>query len=219
MELTAYKELIKHLPYKDQAFETKRSTWKSFGKKKYKLFMSFYEETFIKEELVTISRGDLFSRVKRDPLNAVFSIILWGYPRGYTRGNNMARSFPLFLNHVEYLSSLLSTKKSLTIEEFRDILKKSKGIGLSTLSKLLYFFNIKMEGYRCLIMDARILNVLAKGEFTELQPLSEVREHNKEQYYSLYLKKCAQLSKTQGYKPDQLELFLFMFGNNLKKSL
>lgn len=215
MELTAYTELIKQMPYKDQAFETQKDTWKPF--KKDKLFTKFYEETFARSETVTISRGDLFSMAKKDPLKAVFAIILWGYPRGYTRANNMVRSFPLFLKQVEYLSDQLYTHKSITADELKQMLKTCKGVGLSTLSKLLYFFNIKVEGYKCLIMDARIIGVLCQDKFTELHPLSGVREHNKEHFYPEYLKICAQLSKKYGYKPDQLELFLFMFGNNLKR--
>jgi hypothetical protein len=217
MELASYTELIKHLPYKDQAFETKRTTWKPFKGKK--LFAQFYANTFLNEETVALSRGDLLSMSKRDTGRTVFSTILWGYPRGYTRGNNMARSFPLFLKQVEYLSGQLSGQKHITTEELQQTLKICKGVGLSTLSKLLYFFNVKLDNNRCLIMDARIIDVLSKGSFTELGTLSGIREHNKVRYYTEYLTLCTRLSKNYGYKPDQLELFLFMFGNNLKKSL
>ena len=124
--------------------------------------------------------------------------------------------FPLLLEQVEYLSNLLSTKKHITMGEMEQTLKTCKGIGLSTLSKLLYFFDVKLEGHGCLIFDTRIIGVLNKSQFTEFNTLANTREHNKERFFPDYLKICAELSAKQGYKPDQLELFLFLFGNNLK---
>jgi hypothetical protein len=214
MELAAYTELIRQLPYKDQAFVTKSSIWKPY--KKDGSFGRFYQETFLKNESITISRGELFSIAKKDPTKGILATILWGYPMGYTRGFNMPILFPRFLNQVEFLSERLPIQKSITNDELKYMLRKCDGMGLSTLSKLLYFFNIKIAGCRCLIMDARIVGVLSKGQFTELQPLSCIREHNKEKLYAEYVKVCAQLSQKRGYKPDQLELFLFMFGSNLK---
>ncbi len=213
MEIARYTQLIRQMPYEDQAFETQMATWKHF--ENHKLFRSFYRQTFEKNETVSISRGDLFAIAKTDPYKAMFSIVLWGYPRGYTRGNNMKLLFPLFLEQVQYLSGRLQNQESITLDEVKQMLKTCKGVGLSTLSKLLYFFNIKVDGYRSLIMDARIISVLSNGRFAELNSLAGIREHNKEEFYSEYLKLCTQLSKTNGYKQDQLELFLFIFGNNL----
>lgn len=216
MELAAYTDLIKQMPYRDQSFETQRATWESF--KSDDLFRCFYKATFKNAESVIISRGELFEITKEDTLKAIFSIILWGYPRGYTRANNMARSFPLFLKQAEYLSKWLTVQKQITVEDLAEVLRKCKGVGLSTLSKLLYFFNTSVEGYKSIIMDARIISVLKQRKFTEFQSLSSIREHNKEQIYPKYLKLCTQLSKMNGYEADQLELFLFIFGNNLKQS-
>lgn len=217
MELATYTELIKQLPHKDQAFTTQKSIWKPYGK--MPPFTQFFNETFSKNDSVTISRGELFSSAKKDPHKAVFATVLWGYPKGYTRGFNMATLFPRFLSQVEFLAERFSTQKSITSDELKFLLSKCDGIGLSTLSKLLYFFNIKINGCRCLIMDARIIRVLNNAHFTELRSFSTITEQNGKNYYADYLKRCAQLSKKYGYKPDQLELFLFMFGNNLKQQL
>ena len=217
MTLTAYSNLIKHLPFEDQSFVTQKNTWRPF--KSRVQFSDFYDSTFSNDSMITLSRGDIFLLARTDSNKAVFSTILWGYPKGYTRANNMTRSFPLLLKQVEPLCEWLSTHKQVSTVELEEMLKKCKGIGLSTLSKLLYFFNISLDNNKCLIMDARIVDVLSKGLFTELDRLSGIREHNKMKYYAEYLKICSQLSKKHRYKPDQLELFLFMFGNNLKQSL
>lgn len=217
MELAAYSELIKRMPYKDQAFETRKAIWQPFGKTKP--FTQFYMDLFDNKDTVTISRGDVFLKAESDPQKGIFLTILWGYPKGFTRPNNMAQSFKLFLNQVEYLEGQLSVRRSIDANEMNCILKKCKGVGLSTLSKLLYFFGITVDGYRSLIMDAKIISILKAAKFTELGTLSGIREHNKVHYYSNYLQKCTELSTKNGYEPDQLELFLFIFGNNLKQSL
>ncbi|MDP1973211.1 MAG: hypothetical protein Q8J87_09570, partial [Sediminibacterium sp.] len=103
--------------------------------------------------------------------------------------------------------------------DFKLLISNCDGIGLSTLSKLLYFFKIEINKKKCLIMDSRIVRILRKDNFTELNSLSKVNEHNSINYYTDYLRVCTQLSNEYGYKPDQLELFLFMFGNNLKQLL
>ncbi|WP_439516271.1 hypothetical protein [Sediminibacterium sp.] len=215
MELATYTELIKQLPYKDQAFETKRKIWEPYGDEEP--FIDFYKNTLSNQETITFSRGELFSITKEDPCKAIFAIILWGYPKGYTLGFNMATLFPQFLEQVNFLSEYLSIKMTITSDELKYVLAKCNGVGLSTLSKLLYFFNILMGENRCLIMDARIIRVLNKTQFTELSSLWGINEQNSKHRYTGYLEVCAQLSKKHGYKPDQLELFLFMFGNNLKK--
>jgi hypothetical protein len=215
MQLVTYTELIRQLPYKDQAFVTQGSVWKPYAKNE--LFRRFYQETFLKNESITISRCELFSIAEKDPHKGIFATILWGYPKGYTRGFNMPTLFPRFLGQVEFLSERLSTQKSTTSDELKYMLSRCDGIGLSTLSKLLYFFNIKINGCRCLIMDARIIRVLHNARFIELDSFSGITEQKGKHYYADYLRSCAQLSKKYGYKPDQLELFLFMFGNNLKR--
>ncbi|WP_026769110.1 hypothetical protein [Asinibacterium sp. OR53] len=216
MELAAYTNLIKQIPYREHSFETKRKVWEPYRNRQQ--FIQFYNDTLLNNEVVTFSRGELFSIVKEDPCKAIFATILWGYPNGYTLGFNMATLFPKFLKQVKFLSKQLPIQKSITEDELKNMLKSCNGIGLSTLTKLLYFFNIKMDGNRCLIMDARIIRILNNTEFKELRSFFGMgtNEQSGIRHYADYLRVCSQLSKKYGYKPDQLELFLFLFGNNLK---
>jgi hypothetical protein len=217
MDLATYTKLIKQLPYEDQAFETKSMTWEPYRNERP--FTQFYQSILLNNDTVTFSRRELFSIAKKDPYTAVFATILWGYPKGYTRGFNMATLFPRFLSQVDFLAQCLSTKESITEDELKYMLGKCDGVGLSTLSKLLYFFGTRLNGHNCLIMDARIIRVLNNSQFRELSALSDINEQKGKHRYADYLKECAQLSKKYRYKPDQLELFLFMFGNNLKQKL
>lgn len=113
---------------------------------------------------------------------------------------------------------MIQVSQNLTVQDFENIIRvlKGTGIGLSTLSKILYFFNITLEGYRCLILDSRIINVLQSGKFIEMVSLQQISDFNKGKYYPNYLKQMAEIARANGYSVDQLELFLFMFGNSLK---
>lgn len=112
----------------------------------------------------------------------------------------------------------IQVSQNLSLNEFELIRKELKGSGirLSTLTKILYFFKITLKGYRCLILDSRIIEVFQNGKFQELDTLKKIAEFNKDKYYPDYLKLMAELAKANGYAVDQLELFLFMFGKSLK---
>jgi hypothetical protein len=210
MELATYTDLIKHLPFEEQSFETKRETWVKYAK--HPKFSQFYNSIFT-DSSVIISRSDLFHAARGDFSMAVFSIILWGYPRSM-RGN----SFKGVLEKTHLLKQRIQISQNLTLEDFETICNtlKGTGIGLSTLTKILYFFGITLESYRCLILDSRIIEVLQSGKFQELNLLQQISEHPKGQDYLDYLKLMAEITGANGYSVDQLELFLFMFGNSLK---
>lgn len=194
----------------EQSFQSQRRTWIKYSK--HPRFSRFFNEVFTNNS-VTISRNDLFHLAKGDFSFAIFSIILWGYPRNM-RGN----SFFGVLEHTFRLEGLIKDSQNLTVQEFEKILKELKGtgIGLSTLTKILYFFNITLNGYKCLILDSRIIDVLKSGKFLELVSLKKITEFNKNRFYPTYLKIMAEIAGLNGYSVDQLEIFLFMFGNSLK---
>lgn len=213
MELAAYTNLIKHLPFEEQSFETKKETWIREEYNGHATFEKYLNETFKDNTKASFSRSDLFHAAIGDFSFAVFSIILWGYPRNM-RGN----SFKGVLENTHLIEERIHVSKNLSLQEFETICNtlKGTGIGLSTLTKILYFFKITLNGYRCLILDNRIIEVLQSGKFQELNLLQQISEHPKGQDYLDYLKLMAEITSANGYSVDQLELFLFMFGNSLK---
>jgi len=216
MLLSAYSGLIRHLPYLDQAFETKKETWYREQYQKYPEFSQFLKEVFSNDDVATFSRQDLFNRADGDIKIAVFSIIFWGYPRNM-RGN----TFESILKALPDIERLLSESRALNTVHYTAICQRLKGsgIGLSTLTKLLYFFGFTLEGCRCLILDSRIVDVLNAGTFAELTMPGFITEYNKEKAYPIYLRLMHGLSEKNGYPVDQLELFLFQFGRNLKAAI
>jgi hypothetical protein len=210
MRLSSYRDLIKYLPYQEQAFETSKETWKKF--EEHPAFSAFYANTFTQDR-AKLSRADLFELAKTNPSHAILSIILWGYPRNM-RGN----SFDLILESLTIIKTVLEEKREMSQEDFHAIVKKlsKTGIGLSTLSKFLYFFGFSIDGHQCLIFDSRIIDVLNDRHFEELDTLENLTAFNKTGRYLEYLQLMECIAKENGYAVDQLELFLFMFGKNLK---
>lgn len=211
MLLSSYRDLICNLPYLDQAFETKRTIWQR-EYIKCQEFRNFCEKVF-KTNTVTLSRRDLFMTAETDFQQGLFSINLWGYPRNM-RGN----SFLNILDSIPKIEKLLCANRELNEGEFINLGRKLNGasIGLSTLSKLLYFFKFTVEGRNCLIMDKRIIDVFNSKRFSELSATCEITEFNKTRNYLPYLKEIEEIAKANQYKADQLELFLFLFGKSLK---
>jgi len=216
MFLSAYNGLIRHLPYLDQAFETKKATWDREQYEEHPEFNQFLKETFSNDDVANFSRQDLFNRVGGDIKAAVFSIIFWGYPRNM-RGN----TFESILKALPDIERILLGSRILDTVHYTAICQRLKGsgIGLSTLTKFLYFFDFTLEGYRCLILDSRIVDVLNARTFAELTMPDYITEYNKERAYPIYLQLMHRLSEKNGYQVDQLELFLFQFGRNLKAAI
>ena len=84
---------------------------------------------------------------------------MWGYPtKG--RGKNienllLPENFNLFLNKLQ----LLEEKPNLDLLDIQD-LTKIKGLGLSTLSKILYFKRCNIESFPAMILDQRVINAI-----------------------------------------------------------
>jgi len=93
---------------------------------------------------------------------------------------------------------------------------RTNGLGLATLTKLLYFNRVTFEGYPCLILDSRIISVLQEGTFAELQSLRHIRYRKGIEHYIQYLRIMSEISERFATNTENFEQFLFLFGGRLK---
>jgi hypothetical protein len=117
---------------------------------------------------------------------------------------------------IESIFSTLLNKKHLTNEDFDFIVndfKNIKGLGLSTQSKLIYFLELKFNNNHCLILDQRLINVFGSSIYSEFNSLSNIRYKNSENQYLAIKNDISSIIKTHA---ENIELFLFTFGLNLK---
>ena len=216
MKISTFSNLISYLPVSEQAFWSKRDTWEK-SLKTTNLPKEF-EEIFGDEEWVFISRGDIFNATRKNPPNierALYMTILWGYPAGLR-----SDYLPALLQYKDYLIRLLEIGyEEGGIEDWDShfsIVKKIRGVGLSLYSKLLYFMKIKIERHDPLILDLRIIDVLENEVFEDFRKLSNIRYHNAPKNYIRYIKVMQSVSEMLKVEADNLEIFLYYFGRNLK---
>lgn len=83
---------------------------------------------------------------------------MWGYPTG-GRGNNIKNLLAQKqINKLEKIIIKYKNNKSVNLEEILKDMKDIKGLGLSTLSKFLYFLEVTFNGKVCVILDKRIID-------------------------------------------------------------
>lgn len=134
------------------------------------------------------------------------------------------KHFVNIIKNIEKIESafrrLIQTKR-LTIEDFNSLKETFKGtgvigLGLSTYSKLLYFLKINFNDNPCLILDQRLIDVFASETYLDFQELRGIRYDNAEKKYLDYLRITNEVSKKINSEGENIEQFLFIFGNNLK---
>lgn len=217
MKITDFADLIKNLPYREQAFIIRKEVW--FPKDEEKRFKNQNDrikKIFGDKDSIMISRHDLFNSVNELDL-FIIKVLMWGYPtKG--RGKNIEKIFDP-VNFDQTIKKLEAIKQNeISNEEVQALF--SEGLKLSTVSKLLYFLQIKVESYPALILDLRVIEAIAKKDgYTddELNALKELSYENAPKLYPTYLKAISSLALKMNVKADQIEMFLFEFGSNLKE--
>jgi hypothetical protein len=215
MKISQYKTLISSLPVRQHCFITKRKTWKSF-ESEFIWLNALNDKLFDNKKSLYISRQDVFNAIESK--EKIVKVIYWGYPNGM-RGNN----FIDILTHIDLLENILNALTNTKNPgqekyiEVRNGFQKVKGIGISTYTKLLYFHNASFNGYPCLILDERLLNVFGSKSFVEFESLCNLKRDNAQKGYLKYLKVIKEVSEDLGTEGENVEQFLFLFGNHLKK--
>ena len=155
MRITDFAELIRCMPYREQAFEIKKSNWLPEDDKEDRFkyqndrikevfrLMIHHQNTFntnmgrevIERDSFMISRNDLFYS-SNDLDQFIIKVLMWGYPtKG--RGKNIdnflePENFNLFMDKLQEVE----INKYISLPDIQELLKTTKGLGFSTLSKI-----------------------------------------------------------------------------------
>ena len=221
MKISDYKILISVLPFMEQAFEIKRGNWEDLisNENLDKIFNlndrvnPDVEQK--KDHRILLSRFELFHD---QPIEIfLIKVLMWGYP-SKGRGRNIENILhePNFSKLIDLLSDL-QEKGEITIRDIKEVLKTG-GLGLSTLTKFLYFLRLKVESYRALIMDQRVISAINSNKFCDngIEKFKKLRYDNAVDNYVEYLSFSHEIADQLHVKPDQVEMFLFEYGQNLK---
>jgi hypothetical protein len=209
MKIKQFETLIREIPDRNQSFDIKRSIWNNSSQK------DLISKIFDEKKSITLNRQDLFNSVWNLE-EFVIKTLMWGYPtkgRGSNIDNVLEQS--LFENIIGVIRNYQD--KEVSIENVISDLEQLRGIGISTFSKFLFFTRTYINSYPALILDLRIISIINSGRFDELNSLKGISHSNAKSRYLEYIKTIYELSIATNTKPEQIELFLFMFGRNLSK--
>ena len=172
------------------------------------------ESIFNGKPIVFISRQDVHERGRDDLEKLILLTIFWGYSFGM-RGKN----FEKIMEESHDIVALLEESRN-GIPDWDEHYKKIQnieGLGISTYTKFLYFLRSKVNGFDPLILDAKIIRCMQSGIFSELNEFKSITYANSQSFYPIYLKRISNLAKSYEVDSDQIEYFLFLFGQNIKK--
>lgn len=207
-----YKYAVKNFPVGEQGELSKISTWKKFYSfhDDFKKFVFKYETS----GNIWFSRDDIFTICEQNITEGLFAAEIWGYPSG-PRGNN----FKGILENIGEIKKRISFNKVLLESDFCALLE-IPGLGISTLSKFLYFFRCKINGNTCLIFDKVMNDICAGAVFGPdfHQDMGTIKNYidNPKKYYPLYLQAMSKIANQLNVSGEKLEGFLFMVGRNIK---
>lgn len=241
-----YEEIIKSIPVRNHSVIVRKENWIKYDplQKKYSLHTRLTKnnqfqnnnkdllntlKTIFKNAQngqIEISREDIFK--EKDPEKKLIMVLLWGYPTG-GRGSNIANILNERKQFIKKLNNTLKDKKnSITQDDYKNLNPKDentkklrfKGLGLSTMSKILYFFEVKIDNNPCLIFDTQILLSLQKNNIDEFKNVDWEQADEKEEKYFEYLRIVNTISKEKlkksKIKPEAIELFLFHYNMHFK---
>lgn len=148
----------------------------------------------------SLSRAEIFAC--DDAFEKIVKTIWWGYPNGMMfHFNEVAQSFRVMAEILQ-----LCRDRELDEPNFIQLynnLNQIQHIGPSTISKLLYFFNISQGQTQCVIVDSRVRSAMAA--FDDFHP---VRNNDPALWYLEHARQINEVG-IDGATPEQIEYFLF----------
>lgn len=206
-----FRSLIKEFPIRKHSFDIKRKNWVVKNQD------HIVEKIFDGKPVITLTRYDLIN-ANHDAEEFIIKVLLWGYP---TKGRGKNIEKVLEPGNFKTLVDMLMKyqENDISIDQLIQGIKTINGLGLSTMTKFTNFMNVRINGHKAVIFDARIIETLNSNRFEELKSLTGINYHNKSRRYLDYIKVLDDLSKQLDVESEQIEMFLFMFGKNLSEVL
>lgn len=195
------------MPYQNLGFDIKAQNWKVQSQQKY------IDRIFNGKENITLNRFDL-ETANQNTKDFILKTLMWGYP---TKGRGKNIDNLLSENSLKNLTQILNSYRNtdISIERFKEDIKQTSGLGLSTMSKFTNFLNTTINGNRAVILDLQIINAINRGTFEEFNSLQKITYVNALNKYEQYISIIEELAEKTNAKPDQIENFIFLFGRSI----
>lgn len=209
MKITKFKNFISEFPYLNQAFDIKKENWK------VQFQQTEIDALFNNQKAITLNRFDLINS-RHNLESFTIKTLMWGYPtKG--RGKNIDKLLEPtnFNNLIKILEHYQD--RNITIEQLKSDIKRIPGLGLSTITKFTHFLGTTIEGKKAVILDNQIIEAINTNRFEEFKSIQGISYDNAQSKYVNYITIIDKLANKMKVYPDQIEIFLFMFGRNLSE--
>lgn len=207
------KNIIKSLnPLTDSKFLYNKSKWKGLSNNYQNLIEDFENKEIARQNIVD-AYTEYFEDNSKCHMKAFLLTMIWGFADtgyGTFRTNN-------YISNNQNISSI---KKALDYinQDSSDSLKKAfeslveiKGLGISYLTKILYFATkAKKSTNYALIFDIRVARALIKLTTPkEIYDIISIGPSSKFKDYEKYNKLIREIAQDNQVDPDQVEMYLF----------
>ena len=197
-------QLIRSIPVDEHSVEADAAFWFPFCAASGRL--GEHHALFAGQATVRISRQWLLGASQVTVTTRCLAILLWGYPSG-ARGD-LHRGWLANLPQIAAAAS----QPGLAWADYYAQLHAIGGLGISTITKLACFFGQSFAGNPALVLDLRIMRVIAAGRWAELGPLHGLAYANAHVRYVDYLGTMGALAGVGNVSAEQIEFFLFALG-------
>ncbi len=208
MKLSDFGNFIREFPFLHHSVEIKKENWKVESQTQK------IDDIFANNFIINISRNDLYNSANDLEYFAI-KVLMWGYAtkgRGKNIDNVLKKE-----NFTKLINVLFRYhNQNITITQLTDDVNNLHGVGISTITKFTNFLNTTIEGKKALILDTQIIEAINSEKFEEFNSLKKLKYDNALNYYSEYIEMINKLSDKINSNPEQIEMFLFYFGRNLK---
>ena len=201
------------MPVAAHAFTCQRKNWAAYFDRRWS-FGKALSELFGSAPEITLSRSDVRNLARERALDVfVVATLLWGYPSGM-RGTHVVDIRNSFRDLKNVLQAALTQEITWTEQCAR--VAGVHGVGLSTYTKFLTFLGAQIDGHVAMILDSKIVRLVEREAFSEMAPIREITYENGLVRYPEYLGWIHSTARELDVPTENLELFLFEFGGNLK---
>ena len=193
--------LIKSIPVGAHSFDLTASRWLPKFQEADRL--DLWTKIFGDSPIIRINRDRLLNFAYPTQEQKCAEILLWGYP-----GDQRGRVSGL-LPSLARLSACAASNAPWP--DYFDALDELRGMGISTISKFAYFYKRTIGSLQALILDDQLI---AKTPLWQETAIARLARRSAREDFPEYLKAMHSAAKQIGCTPCQLELFLFVLGDN-----
>lgn len=208
MNLDKYINQIRGLKPMAQEFNYNAKKWQQLSSE-HKILVSDFEDIYIsRDDVVKVFNNYYFGN--SDYMRAFLLTMIWGFgDTGY--GTFRTNNFISTPANTELIKQSIDSARVNDLERAYNLLKKIKGLGVSYISKVLYFATrgAGIQDY-ALIFDNRVAQSLVRlFAGNDIYRLVNISPSSKFEDYQTYNKIIHQFAKQYEVEADVIELFLF----------